>query len=66
MKTFPDVIQEMESSGGFPYVIHDMECSCGFEWVLAYPLNYEADLAECDGCKKMIEIPPIPLSEYDS
>lgn len=50
----------------FPYVIQDMECSCGFEWVLAYPLNYETDSAECDGCKKMVEIPPIPLSEYDS
>ncbi len=50
----------------FPYVIQDMKCTCGFEWVLAYPLNYEADLVECDGCKIMVEVPPIPLSEYDS
>ena len=50
----------------FPYVIQEMKCSCGFEWVLAYGLDYPANVAECDDCKKMIEIPPVPLSKYDA
>ena len=50
----------------FPFVIQDMKCSCGFEWVLAYGLDYPASSCECDDCKVMVEIPPVPLFEYDS